>query len=180
MADDCTVRKDALKGLTVLVGGEALSKSLAQALLEAGATVHNMYGPTETTIWSTCTEIRPQDTPSLGNAIDRTDIYVLDTMLQPVPIGVVGELYIAGDGLARCYHNRPTLTAERFVAHPFASGKRMYRTGDLVVWQEDGSLHYVSRADHQVKIRGFRIELGEIENALEEITSIEQAVVDDP
>lgn len=169
--------KDALNGLTVLVGGEALSKSLALALLEAGATVHNMYGPTETTIWSTYTEIRPQDAPSLGTAIDRTDIYVLDAMLQPVPIGVVGELYIAGDGLARCYHNRPSLTAERFVAHPFTAGKRIYRTGDLVVWQEDGSLHYVSRADHQVKIRGFRIELGEIENALEEITSIEQAVV---
>ncbi|MBM7667243.1 nonribosomal peptide synthetase DhbF [Solibacillus kalamii] len=169
--------KDALNGLTLLVGGEALSKSLALALLEAGATVHNMYGPTETTIWSTYTEVRPQDAPSLGTAIDRTDIYVLDAMLQPVPIGVVGELYIAGDGLARCYHNRPSLTAERFVAHPFAAGKRIYRTGDLVVWQEDGSLHYVSRADHQVKIRGFRIELGEIENALEEMTSIEQAVV---
>lgn len=169
--------KDALNGLTVLVGGEALSRSLAQSLLEAGATVYNMYGPTETTIWSTSTEINMQDAPSLGSAIDHTEVYVLDAMLQPVPVGVVGELYIAGDGLARCYHNRPSLTAERFVANPFAAGKRMYRTGDLVVWQADGNLHYISRADHQVKIRGFRIELGEIENALEEITAIEQAVV---
>ncbi|MGM9951361.1 MAG: AMP-binding protein, partial [Lysinibacillus sp.] len=169
--------KEALQGLTVLVGGEALSNSLAQALLEAGASVHNMYGPTETTIWSTCTEIHKQETPSLGFAIDRTQVYVLDAMLQPVPVGVAGELYIAGDGLARGYYGRPSLTAERFVANPFAEGKRMYRTGDLVAWQANGTMQYISRADHQVKIRGFRIELGEIENALEAIDGIEQAVV---
>lgn len=169
--------KEALQGLTVLVGGEALSGSLAQALLLAGASVHNMYGPTETTIWSTCKEIHKQETPSLGSAIDRTQLYVLDAMLQPVPVGVAGELYIAGDGLARGYHGRPSLTAERFVANPFAEGKRMYRTGDLVIWEADGTLQYISRADHQVKIRGFRIELGEIENALEAMESVEQAVV---
>lgn len=169
--------KKALQGLTALVGGEALSHSLAQAMLESGASVHNMYGPTETTIWSTCTEIHEQQTPSLGSAIDRTQLYVLDAMLQPVPVGVAGELYIAGDGLARGYHGRPSLTAERFVANPFAEGKRMYRTGDLVIWEADGTLQYISRADHQVKIRGFRIELGEIENALEAMESVEQAVV---
>lgn len=169
--------KEALQGLTVLVGGEALSNSLAKSLLGAGASVHNMYGPTETTIWSTCTQIHKEETPSLGSPIDRTQVYVLDAMLQPVPVGVAGELYIAGDGLARGYHGRPSLTAERFVANPFAEGKRMYRTGDLVVWEADGTLQYISRADHQVKIRGFRIELGEIENALEAIDSVEQAVV---
>ena len=167
-----------LNGLHVLVGGEALSIQLATSLQEVGAIVHNMYGPTETTIWSTMMPIEKSliQMPSLGKPITDTQLYVLDTMLQPVPVGIVGELYIAGEGVARGYHQRPTLTAERFVANPYgAVGSRMYRTGDLVKWNEDGTLQYISRADHQIKIRGFRIETGEIEAKVADQHGVEQA-----
>ncbi len=170
----------ALKDLIVLAGGEALSLPLAEALNDAGACVHNMYGPTETTIWSTTMPIGSamQKAPSLGKPILNTRLYVLDKMLQLVPAGVVGELYIAGEGVARGYHNRRTLTAERFVADPYGeAGSRMYRTGDLVKWDEEGCLHYISRADHQIKIRGFRIEIGEIEAKVAAFPEVEQAVV---
>ncbi|MGG0302265.1 amino acid adenylation domain-containing protein [Bacillus albus] len=169
-----------LQGLKVLVGGEALPSHLAKTLKELGCTITNLYGPTETTIWSTVMNIdeRESGIPPIGKPIWSTDVYVLDAGLQPVPPGVIGELYIAGEGLANGYLGKPELTAERFVANPFGErGKRMYRTGDLVKWRNDGVLEYMSRADHQIKIRGFRIELAEIEMVLQRHENIKQAVV---
>ncbi|MCM3186402.1 amino acid adenylation domain-containing protein [Priestia megaterium] len=169
-----------LQGLRVLVGGEALPISLKHTLHDLGCEVTNLYGPTETTIWSSSAilDAEQQGTPSIGYPIWNTQMYVLDKGLHPVPEGVVGDLYIAGTGLARGYLGRPDLTAERFVANPYGpKGSRMYRTGDLVRWRENGSLEYISRADHQIKIRGFRIELGEIEAVLAQHTDIKQVAV---
>ncbi|KEK23981.1 amino acid adenylation domain-containing protein [Bacillus gaemokensis] len=169
-----------LIGLKVLVGGEALPSNLASRLKELNCHITNLYGPTETTIWSTSMHINEEETgiPSIGKPIWNTEVYVLDAGLRPVPPGVIGELYIAGTGLANGYLGRPELTAERFVANPFGTpGTRMYRTGDLVKWRKDGSLDYVSRADHQIKIRGFRIELSEVEAVLHQHPRIEQVVV---
>lgn len=171
---------DVIKNLRVLVGGEALSISLTNALHELGCEVTNLYGPTETTIWSSSITLDPHQSgmPSIGKPIWNTRLYVLDAALKPVPKGTVGELYIAGTGLARGYLGRPDLTAERFVANPYGSkGSRMYRTGDLVRWGEDGSLDYISRADHQIKIRGYRIELGEIEAKLTQHPDVNQTAV---
>ncbi|MFJ7640435.1 amino acid adenylation domain-containing protein [Peribacillus sp. NPDC097225] len=171
---------DVIKGLKVLVGGEALSISLATALKDLGCEVTNLYGPTETTIWSTSKKLDSSQTgmPAIGSPLWNTQVFVLDAGLQPVPPGIVGELYIAGKGLARGYLGRPDLTAERFVANPNGpKGSRMYRTGDLVRWRVDGSLDYISRADHQIKIRGFRIELGEIEAKLVQHPEVLQAAV---
>ncbi|PEP56461.1 amino acid adenylation domain-containing protein [Bacillus pseudomycoides] len=169
-----------LIGLKVLVGGEALPSNLASRLKELNCHVTNLYGPTETTIWSTFMDMNEEEsgTPSIGRPIWNTEVYVLDAGLQPVPPGVVGELYIAGTGLANGYLGRPELTAERFVANPYGKpGTRMYRTGDLVKWRKDGSLDYVSRADHQIKIHGFRIELSEVETVLSQHPHVEQVVV---
>ncbi|WP_144611303.1 non-ribosomal peptide synthetase DhbF [Bacillus cereus] len=169
-----------LQGLKVLVGGEALPSHLAKTLKELSCTITNLYGPTETTIWSTVMNIdeRESGIPPIGKPIWSTAVYVLDAGLQPVPPGVIGELYIAGEGLASGYLGKTELTAERFVANPYGErGQRMYRTGDLVKWRNDGVLEYVSRADHQIKIRGFRIELAEIEMVLQRHENIKQAVV---
>ncbi|MFJ8802978.1 amino acid adenylation domain-containing protein [Streptomyces sp. NPDC102487] len=169
---------DAARGLRILVGGEALPPQLARTLAAQAADVANVYGPTETTIWSTSTHIGPDTgVPPIGTPIGNTRLYVLTARLDAAPRGVQGELYIAGDGLARGYQGRPDLTASRFVACPFgAPGERMYRTGDLVRWGEDGRLQYIGRTDFQVKIRGFRIELGEIEHVLAEHPAVAQAV----
>ncbi|WP_036720705.1 AMP-binding protein, partial [Paenibacillus sp. JCM 10914] len=135
--------------------------------LEHVTRVYNLYGPSEDTTYSTYALVEKESkaTPHIGRPIANTQVYVLDGEMQPVPIGVQGELYIGGAGLARGYWNRPELTAEKFIVHP-QWNKRLYRTGDLVCWQQDGNLEYLGRADEQVKVRGYRIELGEIEVAL--------------
>ncbi len=151
-------------GLKILCGGEALTRDLADQLLERSAGLWNMYGPTETTIWSTLARIQPGAGPvPIGRPIDNTQVFVLDDRRRLVPSGVVGELYIGGAGLARGYFRRPGLTRERFVDW---NGRRLYRTGDLARWRSDGALECLGRTDHQVKIRGFRVELEEIEAAL--------------
>jgi amino acid adenylation domain-containing protein len=166
--------------MTVLCGGEALSVELAAQLVSGCAAVWNMYGPTETTIWSTTGLVRAGEGGiGLGRPIENTDVHVLDSQRQPVPIGVSGELYIGGDGLARGYLGRPDLTAERFVPHPFSvePGRRLYRTGDRVRLRADGALDYLGRADHQIKLRGFRIDPSEIERAVAAHPLVHQAVV---
>ncbi len=167
--------------LKILCGGEGLTSDLAQQLLKKGSAVWNLYGPTETTIWSTVCRV---DTTKLSHAlvpigrpIANTQIYILDSHLQPVPVGVLGELYIGGVGVARGYLNRPELSAERFISNPFSDSYRLYRTGDVARYLDDGTIEYISRIDHQVKIRGFRIELGEIENALSTHPQVREAVV---
>ncbi|WP_458462958.1 non-ribosomal peptide synthetase, partial [Paenibacillus sp.] len=167
-------------GLTVITGGEALSEELKLSLEELGCQVNNQYGPTETTIYSTAAALGNEHSgkPSIGSPVRNTQLYVLDQSMQPVPPGVAGELYIAGEGLARGYLGRPDLTAERFVANPFGQpGSRMYRTGDLAKWLPDGSIDYLGRADHQIKIRGFRIELGEIESVISRYPGVTQVTV---
>ncbi|MFF2074946.1 amino acid adenylation domain-containing protein [Kitasatospora sp. NPDC058162] len=177
-----TTRPRALAGLHVLTGGEALPPALAAALTGAAAKVDNLYGPTEATIWSLVADVPPdQDgTPPIGRPLAGNQVRLLDAALRPVPPGVVGELYLAGAGLARGYLDRPGLTAERFTADPYGPpGTRMYRTGDLARWRPDGSVDYLGRVDHQVKIRGFRIELGEIEAVLTDHPLVERAAVTD-
>ncbi|MFY8072261.1 MAG: non-ribosomal peptide synthetase, partial [Pirellula sp.] len=165
---------------TAVSTGEALPASVRSKLLQLGLRVLDLYGPTETTIWSTYREVHGTDNYScIGRPIANTQVYVLDSSKQLVPVGVPGELYIGGDGLARGYLNRPDLTAERFVPNPFSQDphSRLYRTGDLCRWRADGNLEYLGRIDHQVKLRGFRIELGEIESTLANHSSIAQCVV---
>lgn len=177
LADDAT--REALRNLDVLlVGGEALPVAIADALAEIVPLVVNMYGPTETTIWSTVHPIEKGVTRvAIGRPIANTTVYILDAWLRPVPRGVAGELYIGGDGVARGYHQRPELTRERFIPDPFRPGERIYRTGDLARYAADGTLEFLGRADFQVKVRGHRIELGEIETALARHDDIQQAVV---
>lgn len=173
--------------LRALCGGEALPRELSEKLLTRTKEVWNLYGPTETTIWSAVRQIhsaavennRTFPTECVGSPIANTEFYVLDELFGPVPIGVPGELFIAGDGVARAYWNRPDLTAEKFLPNPFSTvpGARMYQTGDTVRAVEDGSHEFLGRRDHQVKIRGFRIELGEIESALRQHPAISDAVV---
>jgi thioesterase domain-containing protein/acyl carrier protein len=155
-------------------------EKLASQLLQRSASVWNVYGPTETTIWSTLSKLEPgQSTVTIGRPIGNTEIFILDKLLQPVPIGVAGELHIGGDGLACGYLKRPELTAEKFIAHPFNSdaNARLYKTGDLVRYLPSGNIEFLGRIDHQVKIRGFRIELGEIESVLRQHSGISETVV---
>jgi len=167
-------------GLKILCGGEALSRTLADQLLERCDSLWNLYGPTETTIWSTCCRVLPGSAPvTIGWPIANTQLYILDSHMRPVPAGVAGELYIGGDGLARGYHNRPELTAEKFVPDPFSGrpGDLMYQTGDVARRRPDGEIDFLGRSDHQVKIRGFRVELGEIETLLRQHPGVREAVV---
>ena len=161
----------------MLCGGEALPRELADRLLVGGGELWNMYGPTETTIWSSCTRVGVGAAPiTVGGPIANTQFYILDRNDQPVPAGVPGQLHIGGDGVARGYYQRPALSAEKFVANPFAAG-RMYRTGDLARWLPDDTLQVMGRIDHQVKLRGFRIELGEIESVLSRKAALDDVAV---
>jgi amino acid adenylation domain-containing protein len=196
--------------LKILCGGEALDYSLADRLLERGTELWNLYGPTETTIWSAIHKVEPQNSAesqnglvSIGRPIANTQFYILDPYMQPVPVGVSGELHIGGVGLARGYLNRPELTAQKFIPNPFsiqekaenrrqkAEGSvqhptsniqhpklsRLYKTGDLARYLPDGNIEFLGRIDHQVKVRGFRIELGEIEAVLSQYPRVREAVV---
>jgi natural product biosynthesis luciferase-like monooxygenase protein len=163
----------------LFIGGEALHASLLREIRTvSSARIENMYGPTETTIWSsTQPAIDADKVVPLGKPIANTQLYVLDGHRRPVPPGLPGELYIGGEGVTRGYLNREDLTLERFLPDPFVNGNRMYRTGDLVRFDEHGTLHFLGRADHQVKVRGYRIELGEIEASLGTHPDVAEAVV---
>jgi amino acid adenylation domain-containing protein len=167
-------------GMRIVVGGEALPQALAATLAAGPGKTWNVYGPTETTIWSTAWPI-DDGAPeiSIGRPLANTEVYVLDGNLDPVPVGLPGELYIGGHGVARGYRGRPDLTADRFVPDPFGTrpGARLYRTGDVVRYRPDGTLAFLGRNDGQVKLRGFRIELGEIEARLEQHPDVARAVV---
>ncbi len=163
--------------LKMLCGGEKMTRELADALLLRGGELWNVYGPTETTVWSSVDQILPDREPiSIGRPIANTTFYILDAQLRPAAIGTEGELCIGGDGLAKGYRNRPDLTAERFIANPFAPG-RIYRTGDRARYRGDGRVELLGRNDDQVKIRGFRIELGEVEAALQKCPAVSAAAV---
>ncbi|HJT64896.1 MAG TPA: MupA/Atu3671 family FMN-dependent luciferase-like monooxygenase, partial [Pyrinomonadaceae bacterium] len=174
--------RGALAGLRhLLLGGEAVPSELVNELQTlTTATIHNMYGPTETTIWSTTYtgECGPQTMP-IGKPLANQRVYVLDSQMTPVPLGAAGELYIGGDGVARGYWQQAGLTADRFVPEPWTTqpGARMYRTGDVVRYLEDGNLEFLGRVDEQVKLRGHRIELGEIEAVLRQHAAVREAVV---
>ena len=163
--------------LRIFCGGEALTSELAAKLLPRCQELWNMYGPTETTIWSSTERITSAEKIFLGPPISNTQFYVLDDQQQPVAPGDCGELLIGGDGLARGYLKRPELTAERFIPNPNGVPSRLYRTGDLVRCHAEGSLEFLGRLDQQVKLRGFRIELGEIESVLAKIPGISRAAV---
>ncbi|MGC1781774.1 MAG: amino acid adenylation domain-containing protein [Acidobacteriaceae bacterium] len=166
--------------LKILCGGEALDADLARSLLVRSGSLWNMYGPTETTIWSAALRVEEAGTGPIpiGRPMQNTSFYVFDAFQQPVPQGVAGELCIGGEGVARGYLNLPDLTAERFITSSFLSGPaaRLYRTGDLVRYRRDGTLDFLGRMDHQVKLRGFRIELGEVEGALRNCIGVSDVV----
>ncbi|MEO0539237.1 MAG: amino acid adenylation domain-containing protein [Cyanobacteria bacterium P01_A01_bin.105] len=175
-------------GLKILCGGEALDSALAKRLLRSAEEVWNVYGPTETTIWSGALLLSvdhiDQGGVPIGHPIDNTRFFVLDKEKKPVPLGVAGELYIGGAGLTEGYWQRPDLTAERFVPNPFDISDLekylypvLYKTGDRVCYREDGTLEYLGRFDHQAKLRGYRIELGEVEAAIAAHPAVSQAVV---
>ncbi|GFZ92165.1 amino acid adenylation domain-containing protein [Okeania sp. KiyG1] len=184
------------KKFKVLCGGEALPEKLANQLLETQAEVWNMYGPTETTIWSSVNKLesstnsdkngssqqvngKKQSIQSIGKPIYNTQMYILDSNLQPVPVGVTGELYIGGEGLARGYLNQPQLTKEKFIPNPFReqANTLFYKTGDLARYLPDGQIEYLGRIDNQVKIRGYRIETQEIETVLAQNATVKKTVV---
>ncbi len=162
------------RDIKILCGGESWNSDLAEKLLERGSELWNVYGPTETTIWSTVKQIRAGEKITIGHPIGNTQVFVLDNKMQPVPIGETGELYIGGDGVAAGYFKRPELTAERFIQSPFNENKNMkiYKTGDIAKCLPNGEIECLGRIDNQVKIRGFRIELGEIESRILEFSKV--------
>jgi amino acid adenylation domain-containing protein len=166
-------------GLKMLCGAEVLTGDLAEQLLRRGEALWNLYGPTETTVWASTYRVRqPQRLVPIGRPIGNARFYVLDPAMQPQPPGLPGELYIGGPGVTRGYLNRPELTADHFVAHPFAAApERVYRTGDLCRLLSDGALEFLGRRDWQLKVRGHRIEAGEVEAALLRHPAVRRAVV---
>jgi acyl-coenzyme A synthetase/AMP-(fatty) acid ligase/aryl carrier-like protein len=166
-------------GLKIWSTGEALPRELANTLLEGGAELWDLYGPTETTIWSVGGPIQGTSGPvPIGRPAENTQVYVVDEFGDPVPVGVAGELWIGGHGVARGYLNDPKLTSERFISDPFREDNgRVYRTGDVVRYRADGVLEYMGRLDRQVKVRGFRIELGEIESVLNQAAAVRESAV---
>jgi amino acid adenylation domain-containing protein len=168
------------KDLKICCGGEALPSALADQLLDCGGELWNLYGPTETTIWSaSCRIQKGEGKVSIGRPIANTEVYLLDAWMQPAPVGVIGEIYLGGDGLARGYWNRFEMTAEKFVPNGLsgAKGERLYRTGDLGRYRADGVVEYLGRIDGQLKIRGYRMELGEVESVLGQHPHVSEAVV---
>ncbi|MFP7658510.1 non-ribosomal peptide synthetase, partial [Chryseobacterium proteolyticum] len=166
------------KRLKILCGGDLLSEALAADLIDKSSEVWNMYGPTETTIWSSMKKIgSPEDASNIGNPIHNTQFYILDHYLNPMPLNIAGTIYIAGAGLAKGYYNNEELTKEKFINNPFDSGTLLYETGDVGKWNEKGEIEFLGRNDSQVKIRGYRIELGDIETQLNQIDGIKTSVV---
>ncbi len=164
--------------LKVLCGGDLLSETLAGNLLGDHRELWNMYGPTETTIWSSVQAVKAAEAAStIGQPIDNTQIYILDQFLQLLPVGVAGTIYIGGAGLAQGYYQNLALTDERFIRHTLAGNARIYNTGDVGRWNEKGEVEFLGREDNQVKVRGYRIELGEIEAKLRSLAQVQQAVV---
>ncbi len=165
-------------GLKVLCGGDLLSEALAEKLIHHSSEVWNMYGPTETTIWSSIKKIEhPKEAANIGKPINNTQFYILDEYLCPKPIGTIGAIYIAGAGLAKGYYKNELLTKEKFIANPFDATSLLYETGDVGKWNDDGEMEFLGRNDNQVKIRGYRIELGDIESQLNQIEGIQDSVV---
>ena len=167
------------RGFRALCGGEGLPRDLADELLHRTEALWNMYGPTETTVWSSLERVQPGPDPvNIGRPIANTEIYILDRFGEPTPVGVAGELFIGGMGVAIGYHNRPDITAQRFVPDHISSrsGARLYATGDLGKCRADGRFYHLGRLDTQIKIRGMRIELGEIETALRTMPEIQAAI----
>ncbi len=166
------------KNLRILCGGDLLSESLAENLINTCADVWNMYGPTETTIWSSIKKItKTKDASNIGKPIHNTKLYILDEYLQVLPIGVSGNIYIGGDGLALGYFKDKKLTEEKFITNPFDTSEKIYNTGDIGKWNINGEIEFHGRNDNQVKIRGYRIELGEIETKLNQLSTIKSSVV---
>lgn len=165
------------EGVKVLCGGEALPESLRQSFAQTNTVLWNMFGPTETTIWSTVKRIGKKDAITIGKPIANTQLYILNKYMRPVPINVPGELYIGGDGLARGYLHMPELTAEKFVENPFGGRSKLYKTGDLARWLDTGEVEFLGRIDNQIKMNGFRIELGEIEAKLTMHPKIQECAV---
>ncbi len=165
----------------VNLAGEPLTNKLAQSIYAQGGIrhVYNLYGPTEDTTYSTWVRVEPgaEEEPTIGRPISNGQAYVLDDYLRPVPVGIKGELYLGGAGLARGYWNRPDLSDERFIPNPFIPGSRLYRTGDVARYRPDGNIEFMGRKDHQVKLRGFRIELGEIETVLGHHPAVQECIV---
>ncbi len=162
----------------LMVGGEPLPKYLTDSVHERlDVKLFNMYGPTETTIWSSISEVLPDQGINIGKPIANTSIYLLDESLMPVPVGAIGNIYIGGDGVTRGYINQPELTADRFVSNPFSKKGKIYKTGDKGRWLEDGNIEFLGRDDEQVKVRGYRIETGEIEYRLNNHPDVDEAAV---
>jgi amino acid adenylation domain-containing protein len=161
-----------------LCGGEAIDPSLTRFVRQVGAAAFNVYGPTETTIWSCAKRLLSDGETAIGRPIGNTLVYILDEDRQPVPPGVSGEIFLGGAGVSKGYLNRPELTAQRFIPDPFrADGGLLYATGDLGRYRPDGDIEYLGRSDFQVKVRGFRVELGEIEGALSSASAVQEAAV---